>query len=99
MAKYETDVQLPSVAAIQKPGAERYAVPLKVAEQVQNKLADGSAVEASWEDGCKLSVTVERNGDQPEHHMQTAQAALIDVVGPESVVAPFHKVAGSTEGA
>lgn len=94
MAKYETDVQLPAIAAIQKPGAERYAVPQRVAEQLQDKLADGSAVEASWEDGCKLSVTVERDGDQPEQHMQAAQAALEDVVGPESVVTPFHKVTG-----
>ena len=94
MAKYETDVQLPSVAGVQKPGAERYAVPQKVAEQMQHKLADGSAVEASWQDGCKLSVTVERDGGQADQAMQAAQTALQDVVGPGSVVAPFHQVPG-----
>ena len=94
MAKYESDVQLPFIAGVQKPGAERYAVPQKVAEQVQGKLADGTAVEASWQDGCKLSVTVEHNGGQPDQTMQAAQAALQDVVGPGSVVSPFHRVPG-----
>ena len=94
MAKYETDVQLPSIAGVQKPGAERYAVPQRVAEQVQDKLTDGTAVEASWQDGCKLAVTVERDGDQAEQTMQAAQAALRDVVGPGSVVSPFHQVSG-----
>ena len=92
MAKFETDVQLPALAAVQKPGADRYAVPQKVAEQMQDKLPGGTAVEASWEDGCKLLVTVERDGGQPDQTMLAAQAALQSVVGPESVVSPFHRV-------
>ena len=96
MAKYETDVHLPSVAGVQKPGAERYAVPHKVAEQMKERLADGSDVEASWEDGCKLSVIVEQNGGNPDQAMQKAQQALQDVVGPGIMVSPFHPLAGKT---
>ena len=73
MAKYETDVHLPSVAGVQKPGVERYAVPHKISEQMKERLADGSDVQASWEDGCRLSVTVEQNGDSSNQNMQVAQ--------------------------
>ena len=96
MAKYETDVQLPPVAGVQKPGVERYAVPHKIAEQMRTRLADGSDVEASWEDGCKLSVTVEQNGNNPDQTLQAAQQALQDVVGPSVFVSPFHPLGGDT---
>ncbi|MGI4939163.1 MAG: hypothetical protein ACRYHQ_01095 [Janthinobacterium lividum] len=94
MAKYETDVHLPPVAGVQKPGVERYAIPHKIAEQMKEKLADDSNVEASWEDGCKLSVIVEQNGDHPNQTMQVVQQALQDVVGPAAMVSPFHPLAG-----
>lgn len=94
MAKYETDVHLPSVAGVQKPGVERYAIPHKIAEQMKEKLADGSDVEASWEDGCKLSVTVEQDDGNPNQTMQAVQQALQDVVGPAALVSPFHPWAG-----
>ncbi len=94
MAKYETDVHLPSVAGVQKPGVERYAIPHKIAEQMREKLADGSDVEASWEDGCKLSVIIEQNGNDSNQTMQAAQQALQDVVGPNASVAPFHPLTG-----
>ncbi len=94
MSKYETDVQLPPVASIQKPGAERYATPRKVAAGVMNKLADGSVVEADWDDGCKLSVTVELKGANPACTVEAAQMALQEEVGPEAKVSPFHLSAG-----
>ena len=96
MAKYETDVHLPSVAAVQKPGADRYAVPQKVADGVMDKLGDGSTVEADWDDGCRLSVTVESNCGDPAYTMQAAQKALQEVVGPGAQVSPFHKTAGES---
>ncbi len=94
MSKYETDVQLPPVAGVQKPGVDRYAVPQKVADGVMDRLADGSAVEAGWDDGCKLSVTVEPKGDNPAVTMKAAQTALQEEVGPDAKVAPFHLSAG-----
>lgn len=96
IAKYETDVQLPAVASVQKPGADRYAVPQKVADGVMDKLADGSVVEAGWDDGCKLSVTVEPNGGSSAQIMQAAQKALQEVVGPGAVISPFHQTAGES---
>lgn len=93
MAKYETDVQLPAVPGVQKPGAERYAVPGWVAGQVQDKLHDGTAVEASWQDGCTLSVTVESADAEPERKLEAAYSALKEVVGPASVIPPFHPAA------
>ena len=45
-SRYETDVQFPSIAGVQKPGVDRYALPRKVANGVMDKFADGSAVEA-----------------------------------------------------
>jgi hypothetical protein len=90
MSKYEADVQFPAVAGVQKPGADRYAVPQKVADGLMDKLADGSAVEADWDDGCKLSVTVEPKDVDSAHTMEAAQAALQEEVGPDAKVSPFH---------
>jgi hypothetical protein len=94
MAKYETDVHLPSVAGVQKPGPERYAVPHNIAEQMKEKLADGSDVEASWVDGSKLSVIVESSDGTTDPDLQTAHRALQDVVGLSAIVEPFHPLAG-----
>ena len=91
MAKYETGVQLPSTAAVQKPGPDRYAVPSAVAAAVQHQLPGDAAVEASWQDGARLSVTVEPGSGEPEVQVHTAQAALQGIVGPGTVVPPFHQ--------
>ena len=93
MAKYETDVHLPSVPGVQKPGADRYAVPGKVAEQVKGKLPEGTAVDASWVDGEKLSVTIEHGNGQADQGAHAARAALQDVIGPNAVVPAFRPVA------
>ncbi len=92
MPKYETDVHLPPVPAVQKPGPERYALPSRVAEEVQDKLHDGTGVEASWHDGATMSVTVVPNTEPADQHVQAALIALQDVVGPDAVVPPFHKI-------
>ena len=92
MPKYETNVQLPPVPAVQKPGPERYALPSRVAGQVQDKLRDGTDVEASWHDGAILSVTIVPHAEPADQHAQVALRALQDVVGPDAVVPPFHKV-------
>jgi len=95
MAKYETGVQLPPVAAVQKPGPDRYAVPPAVAAAVQGKLPGDAAVEASWQDGAKLSVTVEPGAGEPQAQMHSAQAVLQEMVGTDTVVPPFHQVSDS----
>lgn len=100
MAKYETGVQLPSVAAVQKPGPDRYAVPPAVAAAVRCNLPSDAAVEVSWQDGAKLSVTVEPGAGEPQAQVHSAQAILQEMVGPDSVVPPFHQVSDSgTKGA
>lgn len=89
MAKYRTDIHAPLSAPVRKPCPERYIVPRRIAERTQEKLPAGLAIEASWVDEQKLAIVLQAETDLTGEQMQAAQAALQNVVGPDTPVPPF----------
>ena len=88
MAKYRTDIHAPLWAPVGRPGVDRYAAPRRIVERTQGRLPTGSAIEASWVDGRRLAVVVRAEADLTVEQMRAAQAALQDVVGPDTLVPP-----------